>query len=359
MCFYSAGDKGNCSMLFEKTESEAICMIQPTQSWKNKNSHYLSALGSDWYRTLAIIQNELCCATYDFYRAKQMKTLFLPVTTNSISSPMGFGSDSLPVEIELFGQKTYLADSMQFMLEYGCRYFSEGCFYLMPSFRGEHADERHLCQFYHSEAEIPGHLADVIALVEEYIRYLCAAFLQNTPKLIEERTGNLDHIKALEKKQTFPRISFDEAVALLRDVDGGLKKYSNGLLVITSIGEEALLKRFNGVVWLVHMDKHIVPFYQSSSDGIHADCADLLLGIGETVGCGERHYSGKEVVQALEEHKVDVAPYEWYIKMKEEYPMKTAGFGMGTERFILWLLQHNDIRDCQLLPRFNGEIFIP
>lgn len=51
-------------------------MIKPSKSWKNKNEHYLLALESEWYRTLASIQNELCFATYDFYRAKHMKTLF-------------------------------------------------------------------------------------------------------------------------------------------------------------------------------------------------------------------------------------------------------------------------------------------
>ena len=67
---------------------------------------------------------------------------------------------------------------MQFMLEYGCRMFKEGCYYIMPSFRGEEADERHLCQFYHSEAEIPGTLDDVMKLVEEYLIYLSRRLLE-------------------------------------------------------------------------------------------------------------------------------------------------------------------------------------
>ena len=74
-----------------------------------------------------------------------------PVTTGSVSSPMGLGSDSEPVEIELFGDRTFLADSMQFYLEYGCRMAPAGCWYFMPSFRGEEPDARHLNQFMHSE----------------------------------------------------------------------------------------------------------------------------------------------------------------------------------------------------------------
>lgn len=48
--------------------------------------------------------------------------MHLPITTGSISSPMGLGSDSIPVKIQLGGRDTYLADSMQFALEYGCRF---------------------------------------------------------------------------------------------------------------------------------------------------------------------------------------------------------------------------------------------
>ena len=104
--------------------------------------------------------------------------MHLPVTTGSISSPMGRGSDSLPVKINLEGVNTYLADSMQFLLEYGCRLNSNGVYYVMPSFRGEKADNRHLCQFYHSEAEIPGTLNDVMNLVDEYIKYLSRELLK-------------------------------------------------------------------------------------------------------------------------------------------------------------------------------------
>lgn len=331
------------------------------KTWKNKDTHYLNALNSEWYKSLAIIQNEICRATYNFYYSKNMKTMFLPVTTNSISSPMGLGSDSLPVEIDLFNTPTYLADSMQFMLEYGCRYFEEGCFYLMPSFRGEVADQRHLCQFYHSEAEIPGNLDDVMLLIEEYIHYLCQHFLDNCARMIEDIAGTTDHMKSVLAKTSFPKVTFEEAIDILKVYDGCLRfDEEHGLTFITSTGESKLMELYGGIVWLTYMDKSIVPFYQASSeDHKHAKCADLLFGIGETVGCGERHATKDEVLQALKEHEVSEIPYGWYINMKDCYPMTTAGFGMGTERFILWLLKHDDIRDCQILPRFNGEIFIP
>ena len=123
-------------------------------TWKNLNTHYIEALDKPWYKTLVKLENLLSVETINFYKKKGMVTMHLPVTTGSISSPMGRGSDSLPVKVKLEGVETYLADSMQFLLEYGCRLTNKGVYYIMPSFRGEKADERHLCQFYHSEAEI-------------------------------------------------------------------------------------------------------------------------------------------------------------------------------------------------------------
>lgn len=339
-------------------------LIQPPKSWKNQKEHFMTIIDNEWYHILAKLQNTLTIATYDFYSKRGYSTLHLPITTGSISSPMGRGSDSSPVKINLFGIETYLADSMQFMLEYGCRLNPRGCYYLMPSFRGEKADERHLCQFYHSEVEIEGRLDDVMALGEEYIRYLCERFIKECSEDIKKVTRDLSHIEILLKMNKIPRITTDEAIELLE------KKYPNMDLYqkdeeyhfrnINKLGEKMLMDYFGGFVWLTNFDHLAVPFYQAFDEtGTHAKNADLLFGIGEVIGSGERHVGGEEVHKALELHEVDVKDYEWYITMREQRPLHTSGFGMGTERFLMWLLKTNDIRDYQLLPRFNGVICNP
>lgn len=79
-----------------------------------------------------------------------------------------------------------------------------------------------------------------------------------------------------------------------------------------------------------------VPFYQKT-DGDTALNADLLFGIGETVGCGERNVSGCDVLDAIKDHNVNESEYEWYIKMHERYPLQTSGFGMGGLRGFYYL----------------------
>ena len=83
------------------------------------------------------------------------------------------------------------------------------------------------------------------------------------------------------------------------------------------------------------------------------------MGIGETIGCGERHKTDKELVQSLKNHNVRKDEYEWYINMKKNFPIQTAGFGMGIERFLMWILKAKDIRNMQICLRFNGESILP
>lgn len=328
-------------------------------SWKNKENHYLNAVNSEWYKLLAELNDLINYETAIFYHEKKIKTMNLPITTMSISSPMGLGSDSLPVSVNLFGVRTYLADSMQFMLEYGTRFFENGVYYIMPTFRGEKADERHLCQFFHSEAEISGNLEDIIKLVEDYIHHLAKRILEKYHDDIISFAGSVEHIEKLISITKFPEVSFDDAVDILHADENYVIFHEEGYRTITSAGEKALIEHFGGIVWLKYFDAVAVPFYQKDHDENHAKNADLLFGIGEVVGAGERHSDGDSTRMALKRRNVDEDEFEWYIKMKDVYPMQTSGFGMGIERFLLWVLKHDDIRDCQLVPRFNGEIFIP
>lgn len=335
--------------------------LQPPKSWRNESNHYKEALKSEWYKKLVILQDEINHSSWEFFRKKGIRTVSLPITTGSVTSPMGLGSDSLPVKVNLEGIDTYLSDSMQFHLEYLLRYLENGVHYIMPSFRGEQADERHLCQFYHSEAEITGGLEDVVHLVNEYIYQLCVDLLDRIPDLIEEFAGTLDHLKSIVQKQKkIEKITFEEAVRILEDKPQFIQHHKEGFRTITSEGEKKLIQIFGGMVWLSHFDYISVPFYQALDEtGKYALNADLLFGIGEVVGAGERHITGKEVRDALQFHKLDEQEYEWYLHMKEAHPIKTSGFGMGVERFLLWLTQQNDIRDFQVIPRFNGINITP
>ena len=334
--------------------------------WKNEKNFYLNVLANPWYKLLVKLENLVSMETMKFYEEKGIITMHLPVTTGSISSPMGRGSDSLPVKVNLEGVYTYLADSMQFLLEYGCRLNEKGVYYVMPSFRGEKADERHLCQFYHSEAEIPGNLNDVMNLVEEYVKYLSKKILENFKDELEKAIGDISHIEKIANYSgNFPRITFNQAEQSLKEKFGDnindYIEYNDGWRNITRKAEQELIKIYDGIVWITNYDILAVPFYQQFDNDLAGTTknADLLFGIGETVGCGERHQNDVDLLKSLQLHEVDKDEYEWYIKLKEKYPLQTAGFGMGIERYLMWVLKASDIRNMQICLRFNGKNILP
>ncbi|QTL40383.1 asparaginase [Xenorhabdus budapestensis] len=336
-------------------------IIRAKQSWINHKNHFESAIFDPWYKSVTKIHSIISVKTSDFFNSRGLLPVLLPVTTGSISSPMGLGSDSMPVKINLGGVDTYLADSMQFLLEYALRLNDKGVYYIMPTFRGEEQDKRHLNQFYHAETEIIGSLPDVIELASSYVTYLCDHFLYSEKTLISQFTNNLNHLEKLSNlKGKIPQLKFQDAVKLLEDNNQYINNTEHGFKKITDEGERKLIELFDGPVWLTHFPSLSVPFYQANSNEAgYSLTADLLMGIGETLGAGERNTYAEDVITNLKDRNVSQDEYDWYIRMRELMPLRTSGFGMGIERFILWLINHDDIRDCQLLPRVHGEDILP
>ncbi|MFB8182171.1 amino acid--tRNA ligase-related protein [Streptomyces sp. NPDC055966] len=328
--------------------------------WHADPERFLAILDSPLHRTVAELQNLMTVVSTRFWAERGVQAMHLPITTDSVSSPMGLGSDSLPVQVELFGRPTYLADSMQFMLEYGCRLSPSGAWYLMPSFRGEDSDATHLNQFFHSEAEIPGGLDEVIATVEDYVRRLAGAVLAEHSATVSRQAGATGHVEHMAALKEFPRLTFDEAVRVLGG-DPSAVRDEGGWRTLTRHGERRLMAEVAPVLWVTHFDHLSVPFYQAYADDSRkrARNADLLFGIGEVVGAGERHIDDIAARTALRHHCVDTASYDWYLRMKQARPMLTSGFGLGVERWLMWVLGQTDIRDMQLAPRLNGISLVP
>jgi aspartyl/asparaginyl-tRNA synthetase len=182
--------------------------------------------------------------------------------------------------------------------------------------------------------------------------------------------GDISHLEALLQQHRdeggkFPQTTLEDALNF-PEMDNSTWNYiipsspEKGL-TITRKGERKLIERFGGVVWLTEMDHIGVPFYQAYVDGTNTKgrCADLLLGNGEVLGLGERHVFSKEVQTALRQHQVSEEPYTWYKEIRDTKPALTTGWGMGVERFLAWVFQHDDIRDLTIIPRMKGSSFAP
>ncbi len=324
-----------------------------TDNWRSKYQNQISISESSEFATLVKVHSEVAKATFLFFDDNNLVYVPVPGTTGSSSSPMEPGSDSLPVIIETGGRRNLLIDSAQFHLEYACRSYKNGCFFYGHSYRDEEPDERHLSQFSHAEAEIIGTLEDVKILVEKYIRNITYAIWNNAESYFNDIPGIEDRVESLlNNKSTFRSMTLNDIYKLLKNEDDAFIKCDNGGYRLTAKGERKLLDRVGEFVWVEKWDKMAVPFYQANDKKSGtAYNADLLFGIGEVVGAGQRHLKASELECALEEHGLKRDDYRWYIEMKERYPIQTAGFGMGVERYLMWLLGLKDIRSVELFPR--------
>src|SRR5437660_862665 len=90
---------------------------RPPRTWGAGRAHIVALLQSRWYPRVARLQAAVTALTHDFFRAEGCQPALTPVTTGTVSSPIGLGSDSLPVSAQVDGRRVFLADSMQFHLE--------------------------------------------------------------------------------------------------------------------------------------------------------------------------------------------------------------------------------------------------
>jgi asparaginyl-tRNA synthetase len=330
--------------------------VNPPRTWRDPVEHLRAAMADPWYKLVLDLQDAVTRVTLQFWSERGMRAVHLPITTGSISSPMGLGSNSVPVSVELHGEQVYLADSMQFLLEYATRLTEQGAYYIMPCFRGEGHDETHLNEFFHSEAELRGNLDDVLDAVDQYLIAISRALL-DVPSLKHKLQQHTEHLEVFAAGGRAVRITFNDAADLLADVPGAIVHDPAGFRTLTRSGERALVLRM-GAVWLTEWDPLATPFYQATAErpsGVHALNADLILpGPGEVVGAGQRHRTSEEVEEALRSRDIAAEPYAWYLEMKRAFPLTTAGFGLGVERLLCWALRHDDIRDLQLAPRLRG-----
>jgi asparaginyl-tRNA synthetase len=310
---------------------------------------------------------------YYFSTEQQAKNVDLFMMTSSVSSPMGPGSDSEPIQISFGGLETNLVDSSQFGFEPLLLKNLNKVYCYLPSMRGENPDTRHLNQFFHCEFEMIGQLDDVMKIAETYIKRLAELLMQLThaTDLISDQPENTqDALESILAVESFPRVTFDEAADILLHQPNHkhlLQTTSHGR-DITAEGESELLRQLGygyKPVWITHYDRDRAPFYQkpSKNNTDKVENADLLLPAlrnkafgGEVLGAGQRQDSVDEMIESLKrQNGILPEPYEWYINLRRIPGYNTtAGFGLGIERFLAWILCKSNIRDVSLYPRIKG-----
>ena len=246
--------------------------------------------------------------------------------------------------------KVYLTQSSQFYLE-ALIFSLEKVYTVAPSFRAEKSrTRRHLTEFWHVEAEEAWiHLDELLRLEEELVSYVVKSVLENCSRELKVLGRNTKPLE--EVSPPFPRISYDEAIEMLRS-KGFQVSWGDDL---GADEERALTKEFSKPVFIVGFPTKCKAFYHRSNPRRPEVtlAADLLApeGYGEIIGGGERIFSEKELIEKIRDFGLRPEDYEWYIDLRRYGSVPHSGFGLGADRLVMWIGGLDHIMDAIPFPR--------
>ncbi len=260
-------------------------------------------------------------------------------------------------EVGYFDERgVYLAQSWQLYAE--AMISSLGKIYtIAPSFRAERSrTRRHLAEYWHLEVEEPfTDLYGIMKIGDELITHICHTIAGERPRELRRLGRKPEELLRLEPP--FPRITYDEALEMLRE--DGIE-----LLWGEDMGwqqEEPLTKHFDTPFWVTHFPKGVKAFYHKP-DPKRPEVtlsADLLApeGYGEIIGGGQRIDGYEELLQRIREEGLDPDDYRWYLELRRWGSVPHSGFGLGIERLLMWVARLEHIRDAIPFPRDMRRVY--
>ncbi|MDR0738813.1 MAG: asparagine--tRNA ligase [Oscillospiraceae bacterium] len=281
------------------------------------------------------------------------------VTTMNLSNPPKTNTGIIDYEKDFFLKHTMLTVSGQLQAECMASALSR-VYTFGPTFRAENSNtQRHAAEFWMLEPEIAfSDLSDTInissSLIKSAIDYVLKTSISDFEFLSETYDKNL--INKLENtvKNEFEIISYTEAVNIL--IKSKVKfeyeiKWGNDLQ--TEHERYLTEKIFKKPIFVVDYPKNIKAFYmRENKDNKTVAATDMLFpGIGEILGGSQREERLDVLKDRMQKFKLKEEKYQWYLDLRRYGTMKHSGFGLGFERFIMYLTSMTNIRDVLPFPR--------
>jgi asparaginyl-tRNA synthetase len=296
------------------------------------------------------IRSEVLGLIHEFFRKKGFIEVSPPIF---ISSACEGGSTLFG--LKYFDQNLYLTQSAQLHLE-ALIYSLEKVYTVAPSFRAEKSRTiRHLTEYWHVEPEQAfADIDDMMILEEDLVSYVCQKVARNCKKELGELGVKPEKLASV--KPPFSRITYTDAVEMLNR-KGVKVKWGEDF----GFDEERKLAEEFGKPFFVYAyPKKIKAFYcKTYQDNPElAMSADLLVpNIGEITTGGSRVDDKDELVARMKELGLKEEDYEWYIDLRRYGTVPHAGFGLGVERLLTWMLDLENIIDAIPFPRTTRRFY--
>lgn len=229
-----------------------------------------------------------------------------------------------------------------------------------PTFRAENSNTtRHASEFWMIEPEIAfADLNDDMDLAEDMVKYIINYVMENAPEEMEFFNNFID--KGLFDRlnnvvnSDFGRITYTEAIEILKKNNDKFDYPVEWGSDIQTEHERYLAEHvFKKPVFVTDYPKDIKAFYMKlNDDGKTVAATDLLVpGVGEMIGGSQRETRYDVLVQRMKEMNIPTEELWWYLELRKYGGVKHAGYGLGFDRFLMYLTGMTNIRDVVPFPR--------
>jgi asparaginyl-tRNA synthetase len=291
------------------------------------------------------LKAELLRVLREFLDREEVLEMTPPVLSGNAAEG---GSEAF--RIDYFGRAGYLSQTEQLYLE-ALLFPHERVYALTPSFRAEKSrTPRHLTEYLHLEVELAW--CDLAGLLDFAERMIVDA----AHRLAERRPAELRVLGRPPEELTaiaapFPRLTYAEAIDRLARQGLPVRWGSD----LATAEERALTIAERLPLFVTHFPAELKAFYmlRSPSDPRTVEAADLLApeGYGELIGGSCRETDLERLTERIRASGASVEEYQWYLDLRRHGSVPHAGFGLGVERLLRWLLRREHIRETTPFPR--------
>jgi asparaginyl-tRNA synthetase len=291
------------------------------------------------------VKAEVLRATREFLAAEDVLEVTPPILTGN---PAEGGAEAF--RIDYFGRPGYLSQTAQLYLE-AMLSPHERVYSLTPSFRAEKSrTPRHITEFQHLEVELAWvDLDGLMEFTERMVSAICRSVAERRPAELKTLGRQPDELLAI--RPPFPRLSYAEAIAKLEKLGLPVDWGSD----LATAEERTLTLEEKLPLFVTRYPRELKAFYmrRTSADPRTVEAADLLApeGYGEMIGASCRETDIESLRARIVEIGANPEEYEWYLDLRRHGNVPHAGFGLGVERIVRWMLRLEHIRDATPFPR--------
>jgi asparaginyl-tRNA synthetase len=297
------------------------------------------------------IRHEVIKACHDYFDDLGFTLVDTPIFTPNACE----GTTTL-FETQYFDQMAYLTQSGQLYNEATAAAFGKVyCF--GPTFRAEKSKtRRHLTEFWMVEPEVAyATLEDTMQLAEGLICFILERVLTKRRAQLQVLERDVSPLEKISRP--FPRLSYDEAVKKMQAAGSEIQWGGD-----FGGGDETILSEQYSSPVMVHRYPSEVKAFYMQPDPERPEvalCVDVLApeGYGEIIGGGQRIHDYNLLMNRLNEHKLSVEPFQWYLDLRKFGTVPHAGFGMGIERVVAWICKLTHLREAIAFPRMLYRIY--